>query len=211
MTTNRITESMTTAGQIGGGRVDRRTVLRALGVASVPVVSGCLSGDEDDTEDNDDEAEVASDESTDDDDETEGSSDVSNDDGSDGSVGTAEIVFLGETYTYDDASCEGSRTFPPENEMIRHRDVDDEIEFWAERHDPAESDVVEVHLSFPTGDPNETIGEVEAYDARTTVDEIEFELGSGTSGSVHLEPSSHMNDDVAHDPDGGEVTWEIAC
>ncbi|MFU8866456.1 hypothetical protein [Natronococcus sp.] len=129
-------------------------------------MSGCLSGDEDDTEGNGDEAEGTSDESTDGGDEPEESSDESNDDGSEESIGTAEITFLGETYTYDDASCRGSRTFPPENEMIRHRDVDDEIE---------------------------------------------FELGTGTSGSVFLEPSDHMNDDVAHDPDGGEVVWEIAC
>ncbi|ELY56177.1 hypothetical protein C491_14557 [Natronococcus amylolyticus DSM 10524] len=174
---------------------------------SVPIVSGCLSGDEDD---GGDETEDTNDEPSDDGGNDE-PSDGGGDDESGESVGTAEITFLDETYTYDDASCEESRTFPPENEMIRHRDVDDEIEFWVERHDPAESDVVDVHLSFPTGDPDETIGEVEAYDAQTTVDEIEFELGSGTSGSLHLEPSSHMNDDVEHDPDGGEVTWEIAC
>ncbi len=189
---------MTIPTQRDSGGVDRRTVLRILGAASVPLVSGCLSGDEDEGHD-----------------ETEETNDEPSDDGGDDesgeSVGTAEITFLDETYTYDDASCEESRTFPPENEMIRHRDVDDEIEFWVERHDPAESDVVDVHVSFPTGDPNETIGEVEAYDAQTTVDEIEFELGSGTSGSLHLEPSSYMNDDVEHDPAGGEVTWEIAC
>lgn len=168
-------------------------------------MSGCLSdsGDEDGDESNDDGSEGTSGEQTD------GGDDDS--DESEGSVGTAEITFLGETHTYDDASCEGSSTFPPENEMIRHRDVDDEVEFWVERHDPAESDVVEVHLSFPAGDPGETIGEVEAYDGRTTADEIEFELGRGTSGSLHLEPSLHMNDDVEHDTDGGEITWEIAC
>lgn len=202
---------MTTTNRIDSGGFGRRTVLRALGAASLPVVSGCLSGDEDDTEGNSDEDGRASDESADDGDETEGASDASNDDGSEESVGTAEIAFLGETYTYDDASCEGSSTFPPENEMIRHRDVDDGIEFWVERDNPAESDVVEVYLGFPEGGANETIGEVEAYTARTTADEIEFELGTGTSGSVFLEPSDHMNDDVAHDPDGGEITWEIAC
>ncbi|ELY60878.1 hypothetical protein [Natronococcus jeotgali] len=210
MTTNPLAETMTTAGRSGGGSVDRRTVLRVLGVTSGSVVSGCLSGDEDDADGNGDGAEGASDESADDD-ETGRSSDASTDGGSEESVGTAEIAFLGETYTYDDASCEGSTTFPPENEMIRHRDVDNGLEFWVERDDPAASDVVEGYLGFPEGGADETIGEIEAYTARTTVDEVEFELGRGTSGSLHLEPSHHMNDDVAHDPDGGEVTWEIAC
>lgn len=127
------------------------------------------------------------------------------------SVGTAEITFLSETYTYDDASCEGSSTFPPENEMIRHRDVDDKLEFWVERYDPEESDTVEVYLGFPEGGANETIGEIEAYTAQTTVDDVEFELGSGTSGSLHLEPSNDMNDDVEHDSDGREVEWGISC
>jgi hypothetical protein len=39
----------------------------------------------------------------------------------------------------------------------------------------------------------------------------EFELGTGTAGTLHLNPSNHMNDDVEHDPDGGEITWEITC
>lgn len=157
MTTSPLTETMTTAGRSGGGSVDRRTVLRALGIESVSVVSGCLSGDEDDAEGNGDGAEGngdgaegASDESADDD-ETGGSSDASTDGGSEESVGTAEIAFLGKTYSYDDASCEGSSTFPPENEMIRHRNVDNGLEFWVERDDPAASDVVEVYLGFPEG------------------------------------------------------------
>ncbi|MDG5760296.1 hypothetical protein QA600_13205 [Natronococcus sp. A-GB1] len=194
----------TTASRRDDRRIDRRTVLRALGVASVPLVSGCFSGDENGDESNDDEGGETSDEPT-------SNSDDDGTDESERSVGTAEITFLGDTYTDDDASCDGRRTFPPENEMIGVRDMEAGIEFFVERDDPAESDVVEVEIAFPAGDPGETIGEVEAYSARTTVDEIEFELGSGTSGSLHLEPSSHMNDDVEHDPDGGEITWEIAC
>ncbi|WP_233710717.1 hypothetical protein [Natronococcus pandeyae] len=141
----------------------------------------------------------------------EGDSENGNGGDTDESAGTAEIRFLGETYTFDDASCEGSRTFPPENEQIRHRDVDEGVEFWVERYDPEESDAIEVNLSFPTGGSDETIGEIEAYGGETTVDAVEFELGTGTSGSLHLDPSSHMNDDVEHDPDGGEVEWDISC
>ena len=189
-------------------------MLRTIGVASVPLLAGCL-GDEDDPEGGDDGVDDHSGDDggggTDDDDATDDGGNDDADDADENSVGTAEIEFLGETYTFDDASCDGSRTFPPENEQIRHRDADAGIEFWVERHDPEESDAVDVHFSFPSGDAGETIGEVEAYTAQTTVDEIEFELGSGTSGALHLEPSNHMNDDVEHDPDGGEITWEIAC
>lgn len=57
---------------------------------------------------------------------------------------------------------------------------------------------MEVHGSFPTGDPNEPI------------DELEFELGGHTSGTAPLEPGT-MNDDVEHEPDGGTVEWDISC
>ncbi|WP_245242750.1 hypothetical protein [Natronococcus sp. JC468] len=187
MTTNPLTETVTTAGRSSEGSVDRGTVLRALGVASVSVASVCLSGDEDDAEGNGNGVEGTSDESADDD-KTGGSSDASTDGGSEEGVGTAEIAFLGETYGYDDASCEGNSTVPPENEMIRHRDVNNGLEFWVERDDPAASDVVEVYLGFPEGGADETIGEIEADTAQTTVDEVEFELRRGTSGSLHLEP-----------------------
>ncbi|AGB40014.1 hypothetical protein [Natronococcus occultus] len=49
---------------------------------------------------------------------------------------------------------------------------------------------------------NELIGEVEASVGHTTIDEIESELGQGTFGSLQLDPSSLMNDAVAHDSDG---------
>lgn len=137
-------------------RIDRRTLLQTLGVTGVAGLAGCLS-------------------SGDDADDRNGNG---NGDNIGESVGTAEITFLSETYTYDDASCEGSSTFPPENEMIRHRDVDDKLEFWVERYDPEESDTVEVYLGFPEGGANETIGEIEAYTAQTTVDDVEFELGA---------------------------------
>ena len=145
------------------------------------------------------------------DDSGSGDDDDGDDDSSGGSsTGTAEITFRNDTYTFDDASCRGSRTFPPENEMIFYRDYDSEFEFWVERHDPDESDVVEVHLAFPH-DSSLTIGEIEAYTGRTTIDEIEFELESHTEGTVELEPSHHMNDDVEHHPDGGVVEWNISC
>ena len=128
------------------------------------------------------------------------------------SVGTIDIEFLGETYNYDDASCDGSRAFPPENEQIRYRNADDNLEFWVERHDPETSETVEVHMSFPEGGAGETIGEVEAYETRVTVDDIDsFELGSGTSGSAFLEPATDMNDDVEHNPEGGEIVWDVSC
>lgn len=174
-------------------RIARRNVLRVLGVASLVGVgglAGCLGSAEDGGDGNGGDSGGGS---------------------GDGSVGAAEITFLGETYTYDDASCEGSSTFPPENEQINYRNVDEEFEFWVEREDPEESDGVEVHLGFPTGDHDETIGGVEAYDGRTTIDEVEFELGSHTSGSLELEPHIHMNDDVDHEPDGGVVEWDISC
>jgi len=128
----------------------------------------------------------------------------------DGTVGTASITFLGETHSFDDASCEGSRTFPPENQQIHYRDYGEEFEFWVERYDPAESDVVEVHVAF-TSSSSQRIGEIEAYEGETTADEVEFELGSHTSGSVELVPSGNMNDDVEHNPDGGVVDWDISC
>jgi hypothetical protein len=191
-------------------RVDRRTALRVFAATGLAGLAGCLGDDEVETDRDDETDDNSADGSAD---ESEDDSADEDDDGDDEvSVGTAEITFLGETYTDDSASCDGDRTYPPENEQLRLRDVDAGIEFWVERHDPDESDAVDVHFSFPSGDTSETIGEVEAYSAQTTIDEIDgFELGSGTSGSLHLEPSSHMNDDVEHDPEGGEVTWEIQC
>lgn len=190
-------------------RIDRRSVLRTVGTAGVASLAGCLGEGSDGTETGggaDEEVEGGADEEAE-----SGDGDEAGGDDDEGSVGTAEISFLGETYSFDDASCEGHRTFPPENEMIRHRDASEGLEFWVERFDPAESDAVDVHLGFPTGDADETIGEIESYEGRTTIDEIEFELGTGTSGSLRLEPSTDMNDDVDHDPDGGDVEWEIAC
>lgn len=159
----------------------RRNVLRTFGALGTIGLAGCLGDDDGDTQ------------ST-----------------GNGSVGVAEISFLGDTRSFDDASCEGSRTFPPENEQIHYRNYAQEFEFWVERHDPAQSDVVEVHLNFPT-DSGQTIGEVEGYRGRTSIDAIEFQLGSHTSGTADLEPNGHMNDDVAHDPDGGLVEWDISC
>lgn len=127
------------------------------------------------------------------------------------SVGTIDIAFLGETYSYDDASCDGSRAFPPENEQIRYYNGDENLEFWVERYDPEESDVVEVHMGFPEGGTGETIGEVEAYEAQTAMDEVSFELGSGTAGTVEMEPTNHMNDDVEYNPEPGELEWDISC
>ncbi|MCU4752188.1 hypothetical protein ACLI4R_05755 [Natrialbaceae archaeon A-chndr2] len=142
-----------------------------------------------------------------------GSDDNSGDDSSgsgDNSPGTAEITFHGETYSYNDASCEGTTTFPPENQMIHYRDYGTQFEFWVERYDPEQSDTVKVHLGFPESS-GQTIGEIEAYEGQTTADEIEFELESHTSGSLALEPASDMNDDVEHDPDGGVVEWDVSC
>ncbi|WP_255192225.1 hypothetical protein [Natronobeatus ordinarius] len=185
-------------------RVRRRQALRALGVAGFVGVAGCLGGDDGTGTDG-----------ADDDDDASGESGGER-------LGTAEISFLGETYTFDDASCEGSRTFPPENEMIHYRDYGSEFEFWVERYDPDESDVVKVHLGFPSESSQQigeieaytgqtTIDEIEAYTGQTTIDEIEFELDSRTSGSLELEPSSHMNDDVEHEPEGGTVEWKFSC
>lgn len=173
-----------------------------VGTAGAVSVAGCLGGEDAEAEAADGDAEPEDD---------AGGEIEAEDDEERESVGTAEITFLGESYSFEDVSCEGHTTFPPENEMIRHRDADENVEFWVERDDPDESDVVEVRIGFPTGDADETIGEIESYVGRTTADEIEFELGSGTSGTLHLDPFDHMNDDVDHDPDGGEMEWTVSC
>lgn len=162
-------------------------MFQVMGAVGVAGVAGCLASDDD--------------------------SDSENGNGVDTgeSIGAAEIIFLDEAYSFNDVSCESSTTFSPENEQIRHRDADEEVELWLERDDPDASDVVEVHLGFLTADSEETVGEIEAYSAETTIDGIEFELGSGTSGTLHPDPSHHMNDDVEHDPDGGEMEWDISC
>lgn len=131
-------------------------------------------------------------------------------DGSD-SEGTLEISFLGEQYSFGDASCRSRRAFPPENEQMGYRNVDENVEFWVERYDPEESDVVEVHMAFPSGGANETIGEVEAYEGRTTIDEVTFEIGQGSTGSVQLDPTNHMDDDIEYVEDGGIIEWNLSC
>ena len=173
-------------------RINRRAVLRTLGVVGVAGLAGCLGSSDDDDRDTN---------------AAEG-----NDDDGERSRGTAEVTFRGETYTVESVSCDGRRTFPPENEMIGFRRPGDGIEFYVERDMGEGSEGgVEVEIGFPSGAVNETIGEIEAYVGVTTIDEIEFELGEGTSGSLHLAPASLMNDDVDHHPDGGEVVWDISC
>lgn len=162
-------------------RITRRRTLQTLGGVVAVGLTGCL-----------------------------GDSDDSSTAGGNGSPGTAEISFLGESYRFEDASCEGSRTFPPENEQIHYRNYDEQFEFWVERFDPEHSETVEVFLKFPHSS-SQTIGEVEGYKGQTTIAAVEFELGSHTRGTVHLDPGSDMNDDVAHDPDGGTVEWDISC
>lgn len=163
----------------------RRQTLNGLAGIGAVGLAGCLGSDDDNSGDD-----------------SSGSGD--------NSLGTAKFTFHGATYNYDDASCGDSSRFPPEHEMIHYRDYDTQFEFWVERHDPEESDVVEVHVAFPESG-SQTIGEIEAYDGRTTIDEIDFEIESHTRGSLHLEPYYHMNDDVDHDPDGGVVEWDISC
>lgn len=165
---------------------NRRSVLRNIGVVSIVGLAGCL-GDSNDTHGG------------------------CNNTDEERSRGTAEITFRGERYTVDGVTCDGRRAFPPENELMGFRRPQEELEFFVERDMGGDSDGIEVMIGFPSGGLDETIGEIEAYNGFTTFDQIEFELGKGTSGSLHLEPYIHMNDDVDHYPDGGQVEWNFSC
>lgn len=129
------------------------------------------------------------------------------------SEGALEITYSGETRTFNDASCSASGGIGPadNSEMIRYRNADENIEFWVELDDPEQSDIVEVYLGLPTGEAGETIGEVEAYQSDITTAEVTFEDGVGTSGSAVLEPHNDMNDDVEHQSEGLDVSWDLSC
>ncbi len=129
------------------------------------------------------------------------------------SEGTLEISFLGENYRFEDANCETrSRPGADENEKdLSYRNVEENIEFWVRRYDPEHSDVSQVHMSFPSGGFDETIGEVEAYEGEVPTADITFEEGVGTSGTAELEPYVHMNDDVDHVEEGGTIEWNLSC
>lgn len=129
------------------------------------------------------------------------------------SEGTLELTYSGETRTFNDASCSASGGIGPadNSEMIRYRNADENIEFWVELDDPEQSDIVEVYLGFPTGEAGETIGKVEAYQSDITTAEVTFEDGVGTSGSAVLEPHNDMNDDVEHQSEGLDVSWDLSC
>lgn len=129
------------------------------------------------------------------------------------SEGTLEISFLGENYRFEDANCETrSRPGADDGEKdLSYRNVDENIEFWVRRYDPEFSDVSQVHISFPGGGFDETIGEVEAYEGEAQTADITFEEGVGTAGTADLSPSIHMNDDVERIEEGGTIEWSLSC
>ena len=134
------------------------------------------------------------------------------DNGNGESEGRLEISFLGEDYSFDDASCEGRMTPDPDDEQMVYTNSEEEVEFWVRRINPEESDNVRVYMGFPTFDTGETIGEVEGYSADVPADEVSFELGSGSSGSAELEPdTANMDDDVEFVEAGGTIEWDLSC
>lgn len=214
-------------------RIDRRTVLQALGGAGITGLAGCLGSDdgndvdggEGDGDENGDDgneggdvaddasndgADDASDDASETDDDSEGDSgneDGTDSDGEDGDDGTAEITFLGETYTssgwrvqcYDEGSTLAA-TFETEFR------VDLAVSFY--------DDYVSISVinatNFHTADDYDLEEDNEWYEADVGHDEIEFDIEgdpSHASGAVHLEPDDEQAED-AH-PDGVEVEFEI--
>lgn len=64
-------------------------------------------------------------------------------------------------------------------------------------------------LKFPT-DTTEQSADLEAPEGRLTIDEIEIEPGSETSGTAEFKSSVEMSNDLEHDPDGRKVGWGIS-
>jgi hypothetical protein len=209
-------------------RIERRTVLRAMGGVSLAGLAGCLGDDGDDdppdadgvddgeSGDGEDVADDAGDDATDD--ETAEGDDASDDSGDgsgdgDGDNGTAELTILGETYTssghrvgcYDEGTTLAS-TFETE--------FDVGVDLWVTFLDDHADIRSTVYTESQTADDYDGEEDREVYRAEVHRDELDFDIDEGgdssyASGTVHLDPDNEPAEEA--NPDGTEVTFEIEC